>query len=339
VVRRPVALALLLLAFGSIAHADDAVATATSSLAPEPSSVAPATSSATPRERSMDMDKEDAGFGQDPDDPPRIPRIRLELSAMGAVMDSTFREGENGRSNLFDPQSDLGLARFTPGFDVQGQIKLHRYFAIGAEYFRFSQEGNRTSLRYDIRMGPLPSEFPPYTNVKAAMELQQSSFTLRFIAADDNEIRAEFSVGVTYVRFRVGIHPQAPAPPPADSEGHQPGGGFYTGVSQANQAWLAPALGTLFAWNFHPNVAIFLDTTSSYFSFYPTFGSLASIDRLGLRFKIWNGLEIVTAMFLVSGQIYDIKDRLNFIGVSSSHTYHQATWIGGGPELGLSFTY
>ena len=293
---------------------------------------------AKPHERSRDIEKEDAGFGQGEDEQPRIPRVRIELSAIGAVLDSEFREGKAGLSNRFDPQSDLGLPRFTPGFRAAGEVKLQRYLALGGEYFRVSEEGGRTNVHSDFRLGMLPSEAPPGTAVIGTMELQQASFTVRFVAADDTEIRAEFSGGVTWVSFRVGMHPQPPFPalPPG---GRLPGGGFSAGDSETNQAWLAPAIGTFFAWNFHPHVGVFIDSTSSYFSFHPSFGSLASINRAGFRFRIWAGLEVVVGAFIVSGQIYDIKDRLNLIGVNSNHTFHQASWIGGGPELGLSFTY
>ncbi len=324
--RAPLLAPLLALVFVARARGEEGVAAVTSAGAP-------------PRQRSMDTEKEDAGFGQDADEPPRIPRIRIELSAMGAIFDCYFREGKAGLSDRFDVESDAGLPRFTPGFLVAGQVKLHRYIALGAQYFLFSVEGPRSTIRHDLRLGNLPAEFPPYSDVKGTMALQQATMTFRFVAADDNEIRAEFAAGFTWVSMRVGIHPQAPAPPPYNLMGQQPGGGYFTGVSERAQAWLAPTLGTFFAWNFHPDVAAFVDTTSAYFSFYPTFGSLATIDRLGLRFKVWNGLEIVTAMFVVSGQVYDIKNRFQFAGTSSDHTYHQASWFGGGPELGVSFTY
>jgi hypothetical protein len=291
-----------------------------------------------PHERSTDMDKQEAGFGQEEDEQPRLPRIRLELSALGGWFDTEFREGKAGLSNRFDVQSDLGLPRFMLGFRAAGAVKVHRFLSIGGEYFRFSAEGPRTIVHSDFRLGSLPAEAPPFTAVRGTMELQQASFTLRFVAADDNEIRAEFSGGVTWVSCRVGLHPQPPFPP-LPPGGRLPGGGLSAGASASNEAWLAPAIGTFFAWNFHPHVGIFLDSTSSYFSFYPSFGSLASINRVGFRFRIWAGLEVVAGAFLVSGQVYDIKDRLNVIGVSSNHTFHQASWIGGGPELGLSFTY
>lgn len=285
------------------------------------------------KERSTDIEHEDAGFGQDPGETPRIPRVRIELTALGAWMDSEFRQGVAGRSNRFNPQSDLGLPRFTLGERIAGTLKIHRYLAIGAEYLRLSSEGHTTRVKGDFRVGDAPSEVPPYSHVAAAMELQQASFTLRFVAADDETIRAEFSGGITWVSYRLGFHPRLPAPDVL------PGGGMFRGTSESNEAWLCPAIGTFFAWNFHPNVAVFLDSCSSYFSWYRTFGSIASINRFGLRWRVWDGLEIVTGFFIVSGQVYDIRDRLKLVGVESSHVFHQASWLGGGPELGLSFTY
>lgn len=293
------------------------------------------------KQRSMDIDIEDTGFGQDPDEPPRLPRVRIELDALGAWMDSEFRNGKAGLSNRFNPQYDLGLPRFTLGEHVSFTLKLHRYFAIGAEYFRLSSEGRKVRTRSDFRMGDLPSEVPPYSFVAAAMELQQATFTLRFVLADDAEIRAEFSGGITWVSYRLGFHPQNPPPPPSafDSNGRLPGGGVFAGSSKSNEALLAPSIGTFFAWNFHPNIAVYVESVSSYFSFWKQFGSLASINRAGLRWRVWEGLEIVTGVFVVSGQVYDIRDRLDVVGVGSSHHFRQASWLGGGPELGVSFTY
>jgi hypothetical protein len=290
-------------------------------------------------ERSMDIDKPDAGFGQEEDEPRLAPRIRIEASGMVGWFDSEFRYGKSGLSNRFDPEGDLGVPRFTHGERVAGEIKLHRYFAIGGEYFHLGAEGTGTLMHSDFRLGLAPSEVIPGTYAKAAIELQQASFTLRFIAADDNEIRAEFCGGVTWVSFRTGLHPQLPLPLFTNAQGQLPGGGFYKGDSEANEAWLAPAIGTFFAWNFHPHVAIFFDTCSSYFSFWRTFGSIATIDRGGFRFRVAAGIEVTVAAFFVSGQVYDFRDRLAFIGVGSSHIFRQASWIGGGPELGLSLTY
>src|SRR5581483_1543484 len=127
-------------------------------------------------ERSMDIDKEDPGFGQETTEEPRVPRIRIELGCLGCWMDSEFRQGKAGLSNRFDPQSDLGLPRFTLGEHVIFALKLHRYFAVGAEYFRLSSEGPTTRVRSDFRVGDPPSEVTPGTSVQAEMELQQANF-------------------------------------------------------------------------------------------------------------------------------------------------------------------
>lgn len=326
--------ALLLVLLPALARAQEAIPGAS------PGGTRAAGHSTDAGGRSIDIEKEDAGFGQEEGEAPRLPRFRGEISALGAELDSEFRQGTAGLSNRFDPQSDLGLPRFTPGFRVSGVIKLHRYFALGAEYFHFGIDGERrTMIHHDFRMGPYPTEVTPGSHVFAAMELQQASFTARFVLSDDSFIRAEFSGGVTWVSYRLGLHPQLPAPATTAPNGSLPGGGFYRGDSESNEAWLAPAIGTFFAWNFHPNIALFFDSCSSYFSFWRTFGSIASINRAGLRWRIWDGLEIVTGAFVVSGQVYDIRDRLKFVGIGSSHGFHQASWLGGGPEIGISFTY
>ncbi len=288
----------------------------------------------------MDIDKEDPGFGQEEGEAPRLPRVRLELNALMGFMDSDFRRGKAGLSNRMNPQEDLGLPRFTFGARASAVVKIHRYLALGAEYFRFSSEGSKARVRYDIRIGSAPSEVTPFSYVSAAMELQQTNLTIRFVAADDAHIRAEFCGGVTWVSYRLGFHPKLPAPVDQfDSEGRLPGGGQFRGTSVKNEAYLAPAIGTYFVWNFHPNVAIFIDTTSSYFSFWRKFGSIASLNRAGFRFRLFDGLEIVTGVFIASGQVYDVRDRLKFIGIGSSHEFRQASWLAGGPEVGVSFTY
>ena len=96
---------------------------------------------------------------------------------------------------------------------------------------------------------------------------------------------------------------------------------------------------TFFCWNFHPRIAVYFETCSSYFSWYRTFGSLASINHGGFRLRVWEGCEVVAGFFIISGQVYDIRDRLKLVGVESSHVFHQASWLGGGPELGISITY
>jgi hypothetical protein len=292
---------------------------------------------APPHERSTDIDVVEPGFGQDRDEEPRVPRIRLEASYLGAIFDSSYRFGKTGQSNRFDPQSDLGLPRWTNGFRTAIVLKLHRYIAIGAEYFRFASEGPTITSRSDYRTGFIPSEVPYGSRLSATMELQQLDLTARFVAADDDEIRAEFAVGFVWVSYRLGFHPKPPYPA-LGPDGRLPGGGLSIGTSNANEAYLAPSIGTYFCWNFHPRVAIFFDTTSAYVSLHSTFGSLASINRAGFRVRVVAGLEIVVGLFVVSGQVYDIKDRIPFV-VGQSHTYHQASWLSGGPDVGLSFTY
>src|SRR5204862_511391 len=82
-------------------------------------------------------------------------------------------------------------------------------------------------------------------------------------------------------------------------------------------------------------VAVFVDQYSGYFSL--RIGSVTSVARAGIRLHVGRGVELVLAASLIAGNIFDIHDRWE--SRPHGHRYRVADWTGGGPDLGLSYTF
>jgi hypothetical protein len=332
--RLATALAVLALALSSaraLAQEDEKPASAP---APAPTATtAPVGSedSLLPKDWGPPPKKPNPGFGQDEGDEPRLPRIRIEGAFLGALMDSVARFGHTGRSNTIHTHEDLHVPRWVEGARGEIVIKLHDWIAVGCEYLTLRGESSVEPVRKDIRLGGnIPTEVPQGFRASADTELQEVNTSLRLVLADTRTIRAEFCLGASWASFRLGVHPSPPiAMPPL------PGGGQTRGTSRSADAFFLPTLGIFFAWNVTSHFGVFVEQHSGYLS--TKLGSVISVARAGFRVRVWEGLEVVAGIFIVDGQFYEAQERYEARG--RGHIYRQADWIGGGPDIGLSFTY
>lgn len=281
--------------------------------------------------RSAEVEDELApGFGQDPDEKPRIPRIRLEGAFQSIWFESRAKNGHRGTANTIKPHQDLEVPNQAFAARATVVLKLHRVVAIGAEYRFFDSDGPAPILRRRVAYGL--AILPPGQRAFGKIEVMQGDLDIRIVAADNARFRAEYFAGMAWISFRLGIHPQ---PPFLQAS---PDTRMVQGDSKREEDYFGPTLGLFFAWNFHDRIAVFLENRSAYIC--PArFGSYASWIRAGFRFRIRDGLEIVLAGSWESGQILEIRDAGFFGKRASGHIFRSAAWFGGGPEIGLSFTY
>ncbi|MBI3723245.1 hypothetical protein HY251_04715 [bacterium] len=314
----PIAVALL----SAEARAQEAPAPIDSSSAPTP----PRSDNAPTGPQIGKTDR--PGFGQDEGDAPREERVRFEGSLLGAIFDSSFRYGKSGRSNRFDPQAELSVPRWTTGARGAFAFKVFGFYGAGVNYISLTAEGPVRPAGEDVRMGIPARELPQSARASARVEFQQLAIDLRLWLVDNADFRAECYAGFGWVSYRLGIHPAAPFPLPQ--------GGASMAISRSTEAFFTPVLGIVFVWNPTSRVGLYIDTILNYFSWSRP-GSSAGLTRAGVRLRLAYGLEAVLGIFVVSGQVYDLRDA--FGSRASGHEFKQSSWIGGGPELGLSSTF
>ncbi|MBI3722586.1 glycosyltransferase family 39 protein [bacterium] len=317
----------LLLALPATARAQEASPGARDTPAPPPIA-SPRRDEKEPRPAEKG-EQEKEGFGQEPGAEPRLPRIRLEVSYVAAFLQSRARQGRTGASNTIFPHENVHVPRWNMGERGSVVVKLHRYLAVGFEFVRVSSEGSREPVNKDVRWGGIPTEVPEGSRASGSVEIEQGNVSLRLVAADGPEFRVEVGAGFAWSSYRLAIHPAPPLTLGA-------GGGLPFGSSRRIVGYFAPTLGTFFSWNVAGSrVAIFLDQYSGYFA--TRIGSVTSFARAGVRFQVARGFEIVLGAFLIAGNIFDIHDRWE--NRAHGHRWRVADWTGGGPDIGLSFTY
>jgi hypothetical protein len=271
------------------------------------------------------------GFAQEPDEKLRIPRIRLEGAFDTIFYQARAKSGERGLgATAIELTRDLKLPSPALGARFTAVLKVHRFLAFGAEWHGWSATGPTRSISRRLSYGD--AVFPPRQRMFGKIEVMQGDLNIRIVAADDARFRAEFFFGMAWISFRLGIHPESPfMQVPFDTR-------LVQGTSKREEEYFGPTLGLFFCWNFHERVAVFFEQRSGYIA--PArFGSLASWARAGFRFHLGGGVEVLVAGAWDSGQILDIRDASIFPQRSPGHVYHWANWFGGGPEIGLSYTY
>jgi hypothetical protein len=301
-------------------------------LAPDAGEPAPApTPKPTPTPATSTPPRDEPGFGQAPDEAPRLPRIRLEGAFAGAWFDSLARIGHTGASNSINPHDDLHVPRWLVGERGLIVLKFHRWFAAGIEYLEFSGEGASKPVRRDVRIGGnVPTEVPQGFRASGVLEWEETHASARLVLADDAQIRAELVLGAAWARVRLGVHPQGPwAPTPL------PGFGQPKGTSRSVGSIFFPTLGLFLAWNPIEELGFYLEEHTGYLGM--PVGTYNSVMRGGIRLHVFRGLEVLLGAFIVDGQFYDVHDR--YENRARGHIFRQVRWLGGGPDVGLSFTY
>lgn len=258
----------------------------------------------------------------EPDDPEtlQVPRFRLELSVRAAwLVDGRVKKGRSRDATTIDLHKDAHLPIvISPGARAVLDVKLHPNLAIGVHATGLSFAGPKRTLHG--RRKVLQSEvFDSAVPTETLVDLQLAELFVRYVVRDNEQVRLAFGVGAAWGQLRLRMRSEQ-----ARARGR---------VS----ALFAPTIGYHFSVRAHPRVVVFLESVTAVIA--PTrFPSYLSEFRVGLRFPLLAGVELIAAGSMWSAWLEDLRDIWG-PRPTANHKEREAVWTVLGLELGMAWRF
>jgi len=254
--------------------------------------------------------------GSEPGD---LPRVRVELSLrLAAPFRTQVKIGPERSVHGFEPSKDAHQPNtLALGLALELDVKVVSWASLGLSAWGVEQEGPTRHLHYEgISVGG--RLLPGGARAATTQRIAYAELSLRYVWTHTPRVHLWFGIGPAWAEYRIDL----------DGAGLRARG--------RAEAVFAPALTYSLAARVNDWISIFL---TSGIAVSPTrFPSYVSTYRIGLRWHLGAGLELVTALAGHNGHITSAYELWSD-DVREGHRWRSARWNTVGLELGLAWSY
>ncbi len=235
------------------------------------------------------------------------------------LIDGRVKKGRSRQATTIDLQKDTHLPIvISPGARAVFDVKVHPNLAIGVHATGLLFEGPKRRLHGSTKV--LQSEvFDSTVPTETIVDLRLAELFVRYVVRDNEQVRLAFGIGAAWGQLRLRMRSEL-----ARARGRV-------------TAIFAPTIGYHFSVRAHPRVVVFLESVTAVIA--PTrFPSYLSEFRVGLRFPLFAGVELIAAGSMWSAWLEDLRDIWG-PRPTGNHKEREATWTVLGLELGMAWRF
>jgi len=250
----------------------------------------------------------------------KLPWLRIELvTRLGPPIDGHVKKGREDVTHKATHVKDARMREVPSwGYAARFDVKVFSWCSIGGDYYAMHETGPRDRIHHrGITIGD--RFFPGGSKVRGELTVEMAEISLRYIWREDERVHLWFGIGPAWASYRLTLQSRAPR----------------QRATAHVRTVFAPSLTYMVA-------ARVTDTVSFYYmngiAVSPIrFPSFFNEFRLGFRFRVGGGLEVVFGFVMRNGLISDTRELWGH-SPTGGHNWKRARWTTVGLELGLGFT-